>query len=46
MQIIDIHRHYQRTEGSLEAYLARADEAGITKIGLSTCGPLFGQFDD
>ena len=46
MQIIDIHRHYPRTEGSLEAYLARADEAGITKIGLSTCGPLFNQFDN
>jgi len=46
MQIIDIHRHYHVTEGDLEKYMARADEAGVTKIGMSTCGPLFNQFDN
>jgi len=46
MQIIDIHRHYHRTEGDLEAYMDRADEAGITKVGMSTCGPLFNQLEN
>ncbi len=44
--IIDIHRHYSMEEGALEAYLDRARIVGIEKIGLSTCGPLFGQFDN
>ena len=44
--LIDIHRHYSMVEGDLERYLERARLAGIEKIGLSTCGPLFGQYDN
>ncbi len=46
MKVIDIHRHYHRNEGDLDAYIERADEAGVTQVGLSTCGPLFNQFDN
>ena len=44
--LIDIHRHYSMVEGNLEQYLERARLIGIEKVGLSTCGPLFGQYDN
>jgi len=44
--IIDIHRHYHLVEGELEEYVARARALGIEKVGLSTCGPLFNQYDN
>lgn len=44
--IIDIHRHYHRVEGELEEYVARARALDIEKVGLSTCGPLFNQYDN
>ncbi len=46
MEYFDIHRHYHVTEGDLETYLRQAEEIGITKIGMSTCGPLFNQYDN
>jgi len=44
--IIDIHRHYHRVEGELEEYVDKARSLGIEKVGLSTCGPLFNQYDN
>lgn len=44
--LIDIHRHYSMAEGDLERYMERAGSIGIEKVGLSTCGPLFGQYDN
>lgn len=44
--LIDIHRHYSREQGDLERYLERAASIGVERVGLSTCGPLFGQFDN
>lgn len=46
MLIIDIHRHYHRDEGDLERYMERAASIGIEKVGMSTCGPLFNQYDN
>ena len=46
MRIIDIHRHYSRVEGALDQYMRRADELGVTRVGMSTCGPLFNQLDN
>jgi len=42
----DIHRHYHVPEGDLEDYIAKAREAGVEKVGMSTCGPLFNQYDN
>jgi len=44
--IIDIHRHYHRVEGELQQYVEKARALGIEKVGLSTCGPLFNQYDN
>ena len=44
--IIDIHRHYRLVEGELDEYVERARSIGVEKVGLSTCGPLFNQFDN
>lgn len=44
--LIDIHRHYSREDGDLERYLERAAAIGVERVGLSTCGALFGQFDN
>ncbi|MEA3403512.1 MAG: amidohydrolase family protein [Armatimonadota bacterium] len=44
--LIDIHRHYHRVEGELEEYMQRARSIGVEKVGMSTCGPLFNQYDN
>lgn len=44
--VIDIHRHYHMDEGDLDAYLERARSIGVERVGLSTCGPLFNQYDN
>ena len=42
----DIHRHYPVTAGDLETYMEQANAAGVERIGMSTCGPLFNQYDN
>ncbi len=42
----DIHRHYHITPGDLETYMQQANAASVKKIGMSTCGPLFNQYDN
>jgi len=44
--LIDIHRHYNRDEGDLDRYMERAASIGIEQVGMSTCGPLFNQYDN
>lgn len=47
MRYFDIHRHYHVTpEDDLERYIAQAYALGIEKVGMSTCGPLFNQYDN
>ncbi len=42
----DIHRHYHVTEGDLGTYVAECQTHGVEKVGMSTCGPLFNQYDN
>lgn len=47
MRYFDVHRHYHVTpEDSLDSYMSQAGALGVEKVGMSTCGPLFNQYDN